>query len=211
MRRKRHDTNEVGFTTSGTTRRLTPIDIQQKEFRLAFRGYNERDVDEFLDLVTEELAAREEGGSLSNFAGQATAGDPTDAVRDAEEIRARARAEAKDIVRDAEAQAAAILASTGPGSADERAVLAPYLNRERDFLQSLGQLVQEHAEGVRRMVRMAAERTKSQVIRIEAAEPLQPDEQGAGPDQGEPVSNSSPSEPSSERQGSVRELFWGEE
>ena len=45
MPRKRHDTNEVGFTTSGTTRRLTPIDIQQKEFRLAFRGYNERDVD----------------------------------------------------------------------------------------------------------------------------------------------------------------------
>src|SRR5881296_2334749 len=117
MRKKKQDTQEAGFTSPATRPRLTPIDIQQKEFRLAFRGYNERDVDEFLDLITQELAAREEGGSLTNFSGQATAGDPTEAVRDAEEIRARARAEAKDIVRDAEAQAAAILASAGPGSA----------------------------------------------------------------------------------------------
>src|SRR5947208_15345604 len=39
-------------------RRLTPIDIQQKEFRGARwgRGYNEGDVDQFLDEVTEEIA-----------------------------------------------------------------------------------------------------------------------------------------------------------
>jgi DivIVA domain-containing protein len=57
MRKKKQDTQKAGFTTPATRPRLTPIDVQQKEFRLAFRGYNERDVDEFLDLVTEELAA----------------------------------------------------------------------------------------------------------------------------------------------------------
>jgi DivIVA domain-containing protein len=39
-----------------TSPRLTPVDIQQKEFRLAFRGYNEHEVDAFLDQVTVELA-----------------------------------------------------------------------------------------------------------------------------------------------------------
>lgn len=57
MRKKKRDAQEAGFTAPATRPRLTPIDVQQKEFRLAFRGYNERDVDEFLDLVTEELAA----------------------------------------------------------------------------------------------------------------------------------------------------------
>src|SRR4030095_7605760 len=37
-------------------RRITPVDIQQKEFRLAMRGYHERDVDECLDEITEEVA-----------------------------------------------------------------------------------------------------------------------------------------------------------
>ncbi len=42
--------------TTPEPRRLTPVDVQQKEFRLAMRGYNEREVDEFLDVVTEEMA-----------------------------------------------------------------------------------------------------------------------------------------------------------
>jgi DivIVA domain-containing protein len=38
-------------------RRLTPVDVQQQVFRRAmFRGYNEQDVDDFLDEVTEEIA-----------------------------------------------------------------------------------------------------------------------------------------------------------
>ena len=38
---------------SSGPRKVTPVDIQQKEFRLAFRGYSEREVDQFLDDVTE--------------------------------------------------------------------------------------------------------------------------------------------------------------
>lgn len=39
-----------------TDGRLTPLDIQQVEFRRKTRGYDEREVDEFLDRAEEELA-----------------------------------------------------------------------------------------------------------------------------------------------------------
>ena len=41
---------------AGESRRITPVEIQQVEFRRSLRGYNEREVDQFLDDVTEEMA-----------------------------------------------------------------------------------------------------------------------------------------------------------
>jgi len=231
MRKKKRDTQDAGFTTPARPR-LTPIDVQQKEFRLAFRGYNERDVDEFLDLVTEELAAFTEENrrlqdhgdtNLTSLAGP----DVSWAPREAEGILERARADAAAIVSEAEARAAAILAAAGAGPADPRGVIAPYLNREREFLQSLGQLVQQHAESVRRMVKVAKEQAGavpspspapmesrqvgqdredgSQVIRIEAAEA----EPVGAP--AEPRAEEAQAEPAPGRHRSVRELFWGED
>jgi cell division initiation protein len=227
MRKKKQDTQEAGFTPA-TRPRLTPIDVQQKEFRLAFRGYNERDVDEFLDLVTEELAAftdenrrlQEHGDpSLASFGGA----DATWASREAEGILERARADAASIVSEADERAAAILAGAGAGPADPRGAIAPYLNREREFLQSLGQLVQQHAESMRRMVRSAKEQAAaapspdavvpagedldeaSQVIRIEPAEA----EPVAAPV--EARTEDAEADPAPGRHRSVRELFWGED
>jgi len=226
MRKKKQDTQEAGFTTPATRPRLTPIDVQQKEFRLAFRGYNERDVDEFLDLVTEELAAvTEENRRLQdhgepNLASGGSA-DVTWASREAEGILERARADAASTVAEAEERAAAILAAAGVGPADPRGVIAPYLNREREFLQSLGQLVQQHADSVRRMVRSAKEQAaapspgarssagedvdEGSRVRIEPAgnKPV------AAPPQ--PRADDAQTEPAPGRHRSVRELFWGEE
>ena len=130
--------------------RVTPADVQQVEFRLAFRGYNERDVDAFLDRVTEDLASYiEENQRLR--AGRAVApdpGDPATARAEADRIVAGARVEAARIVGEAEAHAAVTGATTG----DARAAVAPFLNTEREFLQSLGALVQEHAEEIKQMV-----------------------------------------------------------
>ena len=64
MRTKKKDRHEAqeqtppmpAAATTPEPKRLTPVDVQQKEFRLAVRGYNEREVDEFLDEVTEEMA-----------------------------------------------------------------------------------------------------------------------------------------------------------
>jgi cell division initiation protein len=221
MRKKKRDTQEAGFTTPGTRPRLTPIDVQQKEFRLAFRGYNERDVDEFLDLVTEELTAyTEENRRLQDRADSNVeslgGADVTWASREAEGILERARADAASTVAEAEERAAAILAAAGAGPADPRGVIAPYLNREREFLQSLGQLVQQHADSVRRMVRSAKEQAATPPasggdvdevprVRIEptrakpTAAPIQPRAEDARDD-------SAPG-----RHRSVRELFWGED
>ena len=53
------------------------------------------------------------------------------------------------------------------GSGDTRGVVAPFLNQEREFLQSLGGLVQTHAEEIKQMVL---------AIRDRAEAPLVPDE-----------------------------------
>ena len=124
MRRKKEHGEQAQSSGDG---RLTPAEIQQVEFRLAFRGYNERDVDAFLDRITEELSSYLEeidqlrsgaGGSPRVAAASPSVGGPVPA---------------------------------GSGT-DARAAMAPFLNREREFLQSLGGLVQGHAEEIKAMV-----------------------------------------------------------
>ena len=141
--------------------RITPEEVQQVEFRLAFRGYNERDVDAFLDRITEGLSSyREELEALRSGSGlplAAVAGS----TGDADAIVARARAEADEIVRRAQEQAAGIRAAAGAGSGDARGAVAPFLNKEREFLQSLGGLVQTHAEEIKQMVMAIRERAEA--------------------------------------------------
>jgi len=153
MRRKKQ---EQGAPASGD-RRLTPVDVQQVEFRLAFRGYSERDVDAFLDRITEDLSGYlEENERLRAGTGLPPAAPEAalpDERAEADDVLARAREEAANIVRRAEADAAAIRAAAGSaGSGDTRAAVAPFLNREREFLQALGTLVQGHAEEIKQMV-----------------------------------------------------------
>ncbi len=168
MRRKKAE--GAPAPPSGETR-ITPADVQQVEFRLAFRGYNERDVDAFLDRLTEDLGSyMEENRRLRAGAPAASvgAGDVTTAGSEADRILADARTEAERIVRDAEARAAV----TGT-TADPRGAVAPFLTRERVFLQDLGTLVQGHAEEVKQMVlalRAKAEETSGG----ETAEPAEP-------------------------------------
>jgi len=134
-----------------TSKRLTPIDIQQKVFRRAMlRGYHEQDVDDFLDEVTEELALlldevrhlRERTGTQPLTGGTEIA----EAKRSADEIVLRAREEAAEILRRARTEAA------GSGRGDASA-LSPFLLQERTFLQDLSKLIQGHADTVRDMAR----------------------------------------------------------
>jgi DivIVA domain-containing protein len=152
--------------------RITPEEVQQVEFRLAFRGYNERDVDAFLDRITEglssyreELEAARSGSVMPLAAAAASTGD-------ADAIVARARAEADEIVRRAQEQAAGIRAA-GAGSDDARGAVAPFLNKEREFLQSLGGLVQTHAEEIKQMVMAIRERAEASAS-SEAPRPAAP-------------------------------------
>jgi DivIVA domain-containing protein len=133
--------------------RLTPIEIQEKVFRLAFRGYSERDVDEFLDRITEELAAvHEENKRLREqiAEGGGTPGGAEEAQRQAEAIVRQAREHAARLVEDAETRAAAgddVLASAG--------LPTSFLLQERQFLQQMAGLIQDHARRLKEDARRA--------------------------------------------------------
>jgi DivIVA domain-containing protein len=143
---------------SAASRMLTPLDIQQKEFRVATRGYKMRDVDEFLDQLTDAMSAvlaENERLRTGAPAGPAIGtADLDDTNRQADEIIQRARDEAARIVADAKGQAA-IAAGVGVGSSADRAAVSAFLAKEREFLQSLAGLVQGHAESVKGMAKAA--------------------------------------------------------
>ncbi|HEX6988369.1 MAG TPA: DivIVA domain-containing protein, partial [Bacillota bacterium] len=91
---------------------LTPLDIQNKEFGRSFRGYNEAEVDEFLDRIVREFdaltkdnaALREQVESLSAKVEQFRRLEDTlhntlvVAQQAADEVKASARKEADVIL-----------------------------------------------------------------------------------------------------------------
>lgn len=114
-------------TGGGAT--ITPLDIQQKEFRVSrFGGYRMRDVDEFLDKLTEVVSGlTEENARLRRQAGaEPVVGSPDldDVARQADEIIQRARDEAARIDTEARARAslapAPAFASEGTGRPSRR-------------------------------------------------------------------------------------------
>jgi DivIVA domain-containing protein len=138
--------------------RITALDIQQKEFRVSrFGGYRMRDVDEFLDRLTEVVSEMvEENARLRRQIGAApVVGSPDldDVARQADEIIQRARDEAARI--SAEARGSAVAATPSAGTEEERAAVKAFLQQERTFLQELAGLVQGHAETVKGMARNA--------------------------------------------------------
>jgi DivIVA domain-containing protein len=148
---------EAGGTPAGRAR-ITPLDIQQKEFRVSrFGGYRMRDVDEFLDQLTEVVSEMvEENARLRRQIGAApVVGSPDldDVARQADEIIQRARDEAARI--SAEARGSAVAATPSAGTEEERAAVKAFLQQERTFLQELAGLVQGHAETVKGMARSA--------------------------------------------------------
>ncbi|HEY5861177.1 MAG TPA: DivIVA domain-containing protein [Actinomycetota bacterium] len=138
-------------TASAPTRVvLGPLEIQAKEFRVSrFGGYKMRDVDEFLDSVTDSMSALvAENDRLRKGAPAPVVGAPDldDVSRQADEIIERARTEAARIVAGAKAQA-----SGTASTPQDRAAVNAFLAKEREFLQSLAGLVQGHAESVKGM------------------------------------------------------------
>jgi DivIVA domain-containing protein len=194
MRRKK-GTDDAPATGA----RITPEEVQQVEFRLAFRGYNERDVDAFLDRITEGLSSYLEELERLRLVGgqslQAVAGSTGDAA-----VVAQARAEADEIVRRAHEQAAGIRAAAGASSGDARGAVAPFLNREREFLQGLGGLVQAHAEEIKQMVLSIRERAEASSVPDAARSAATPSSQAEAPPSvetdaaGERATASSPSQ-----------------
>ncbi|MGH2554864.1 MAG: DivIVA domain-containing protein [Actinomycetota bacterium] len=159
-------------------RRITPVDIQQREFRLAMRGYNERDVDQFLDEVTEEVARlyADNKRLREEIEFNRTTRLPTTDAAEAEAIIRRAREESARIIAEAGARASTMAAAADPGQsggsptpasgAPPTEILSVFLPRERAFLQNMANLIQAHAEGVKQDVR----RVRDQIVRQSPAD-----------------------------------------
>lgn len=201
----------IGPTQEGG--RLTPLDVQQKVFRLAFRGYNEQDVDQFLDQVTEDLAAlHEENKRLREeleLRGSSAGFD--DAKRHAEEMVRRAREEAARIMAEAERH---VNLAAGMGGSPAP---APFLVRERDFLQELASLVQRHAE----TLKDEARRARQQQEAVEPEPQPEPEPSPPPPDPTAPTAAASGGSPEDEEllrewssafgEGQESEAPWSEE
>ena len=156
--RKKREQPEGSFGEPAGTSRLTPMEIQQKEFGVTRvgGGYRMRDVDEFLDQLTNSMTALvDENRKLKEQVGSGAmigAPDLADVGRQADEIIRRARDEASQILREANA---ARSVTGGLPVAGDRAGISAFLLREREFLQSLAGLVQGHAETVKGMAKDA--------------------------------------------------------
>ena len=161
--RKRNEQPEDTFADVAAPARLTPSDVQQKEFGVTRvgGGYRMRDVDAFLDELTNSMTALvEENRRLKEQAGSGAmigAPDLEEVSRQADEIIRRAREEAAQIVRDAHSATVVAGAVAGDAVTSDagRAAISAFLLLEREFLQSLAGLVQGHAESVKGMAREA--------------------------------------------------------
>jgi DivIVA domain-containing protein len=224
--RKKDAATDVGSEWSAAPAgRMTPADVQEKEFHVTRvgAGYRMREVDEFLDQVTDTLSAL---------------------IAENDRLRGTAAPEQ-----------AASLPMSRPRAADpeDRGAVEAFLRREKGFLQDLGGLVQAHAEELRSMVRAvrrdaeepgavtsmapAAEPVETAPPSVEAEAPRAPaavepeNEEAPAPsdraDDGAPVTITQTEgdepilleepEPARSRRSeddegtSLRELFWGEE
>jgi DivIVA domain-containing protein len=147
---------------------ISPGEIQKQEFGVSrFGGYRMRDVDEFLDRLTESTEALLAENERLRAGGAPIVGtsDLDEVNRQADEILQRAREQAARIVAEASASAA----PTVSDGAAERPAVDAFLHQERAFLQSLAGLVQGHAESVKAMAR----KTRQPATMIEeATEPV---------------------------------------
>ncbi len=102
--------------------RITPMDIEQQEFSRSFRGYNEEEVDDFLDkivkdyeeLINENVRLNEEiektQEKLKEFGEieETLRSALVNTQKSAEEIKSRVEKEAKVIIEKAEMEAMAL-------------------------------------------------------------------------------------------------------
>ena len=244
MRRRdkdREGTDATSVAPSTASALLTPLDIQQKEFQVSrLGGYRMRDVDEFLDQLTDAMTAiLAENERLRSGAGPSPiVGSPDleEVSRQADEIIQRARDEAARIIAEANERATTAGAQVpGSVSAADREAVDAFLARERAFLQGLAGLVQEHADGVKAMAREVRRKGSPAPVPTAASEPKQgseepprpastPSSAGSEPTrpitavqpaaQDEPIVVNEPEPANTRREDgdeSLRELFWGEE
>jgi cell division initiation protein len=141
---------------------ITPIDIQQKRFHVIFRGFEQREVETFLDQVREEMEAlMREAAELREF--RQVYDDRMSEVRQKEETvkntmvmtqrlmedqKDNARREAALVIKDAEIRSQQIIASVHEQKLKLEADIQNLKRMRHHFLEDVKKVVQMHLEMV---------------------------------------------------------------
>lgn len=209
--------------------RLAPADVQQVQFRRSFRGYDEQEVDDFLDRITEELsllldekrAMTEQADRLPTVPAQSV-GDLAGAQRAADDIKRRAHEEAEAVVREAKQRADALMTQArarleetvqaqgrvepapAPAPPSSTAGLGAFVSQEREFLQRLASLIQDHASSVKDLVQTARTRQATSGPGSSAADTAGPGTPAAGAASDAPAAGATDLTPPPAQQGPGR-------
>jgi len=139
---------------------ISPLDIQQKRFPVAFRGYERAEVDNFLDLVREEMEALlREVTELREFRqtyDQRTAElkEREEMVKNtmimtqklAEDLKEGARREAAVIIKDTEIRSQKVIGAAQEEKLKLEAEIQELRRRKHHFLLDLKKVIQMHME-----------------------------------------------------------------
>jgi len=142
--------------------KVTPIDIQQKRFHVAFRGYDKTEVEMFLDLVRDEMEAlMREVEEIRDFRQSydqrlRELNEREETVKNTmlmtqklmEDQKDNARREAALIIKDADVRSLQIVANAQEEKVRLNAELQDLRRRKHHFLQDLKKIVQMHQEMV---------------------------------------------------------------
>lgn len=138
--------------------RLTPLDIHHKEFNHALRGYNEAEVDEFLDQVADELErlfkenidlserieALEEKVRTYQDMERTLHNTLLSAQKSADEITQKAQREADAVLKEAEVKGKDIIHSALTNKQKATAELARIKQAEEEFRARFKALLEKH-------------------------------------------------------------------
>jgi cell division initiation protein len=138
--------------------KLTPMDIHHKEFRNSIRGYNQEEVDQFLDEVADEFERLfKENIDLSEKLGDADEkvrsyadmektlhNTMLAAQQSAETIRAKAVAEADSLLKDAEIKAKEIVQGALAEKQKTQAEFMRIKQAEDDFRMALRNVLERY-------------------------------------------------------------------
>ncbi len=139
---------------------ITPLDIQQKRFHVAFRGYENREVDAFLELVREEMEILlREVTELREFRQEydqrmAELQEREETVKNtmimtqklADDSRENARKEAELIVKDAELKSREIIDKALQQKVKLEADIQELKRRKHHFLEDIKKVIRMHME-----------------------------------------------------------------
>jgi cell division initiation protein len=138
--------------------RITPLDIQQKQFPVKFRGFDEEEVDAFLELVREEMeellrdnaSLREESKKFEKQLKEYKSMEST--MRETlmatqqmvEEYKVNAKKNAELILKDAELRAEEILRNAQEKVVKIHEDITDLKGVKRHFKEELKRLIESH-------------------------------------------------------------------